>query len=83
MNQPQQTVVVTNTQYQAARSPTSYHPPHPGTQSYTTVTQTTVSRNGNVSGLRKAIPALPMPLAITLCVVNILLPGLGKSVGVI
>ncbi|XP_078488721.1 protein SPEC3-like [Ciona intestinalis] len=45
------------------------------------VTHTTVVNNNNsMGGMRQAIPQLPMPLAIVLCVINFILPGIGTII---
>ena len=66
--------------------PPSYQKPDPMTQQYVSapqpsgpvVTQTTVSSKTDPSGLRTAIPELPIALAIILCIVNFIFPGLGE-----
>ncbi|XP_076813417.1 protein stum homolog isoform X2 [Clavelina lepadiformis] len=46
----------------------------------TYVTQTTVTTEKKPNGMRNAIPELPIALAIVLCIVNFLLPGIGTII---
>ncbi|CAK8688168.1 unnamed protein product [Clavelina lepadiformis] len=49
-------------------------------QPATVVTHTTVTTQSQDSAMRQAIPELPMVLAVVLCIVNFIFPGLGTII---
>ena len=60
--------------YQTGQPPVANYPPPPPQQTYYFSSYTPSS----VGGMQSLIPIMPMGVAVTLCVINCILPGIGE-----